>query len=331
VGEDLQTEIFIRDPEVSAAILVTYTDPIECADLDRTQVVGVGWLMSEKHIQILEQEGRLNTFEDYTTLASLCTTCGKQNSIWLAGISAFFVVMGLAIYPFVLWSEKRTGQSKLFEIALTQTTGYQKEAQMSFLKKILGGTSKNTGDSPEILKRRQQAAVEMLGIFQEHLPTTFESHPATALIAAAWLAATSLYRSMGYPPNIEPGTVVISETIEPKWPRLINLYLSVIERDGIKMDRDEMLKNVSTFKIPPAYQPKKDIAQIQEMFQGQYNQIMRRYGFDYEGGAQVGVFACAIMTAYHCVTNQDLEPELAAKIVCYGFFVGGISAPVPLQ
>ena len=202
---------------------------------------------------------------------------------------------------------------------------------MSFLKKLLGGTSKNSSDSVETMQRRQQAAIEVLGIFQEHLPTTFESHPATALISAAWLAATSLYRSMGYPQDVEPGTVVISDTVSPKWPNMINLYLSVIEKDGIKLNHDEMIENVHAFKIPLEYQPKKDMPQIQALFQDQYNQIMRKHGFDYEGGAQVGVFSCAIMTAYHCITNKDLEPKLAAEIVSYGFFVGSISAPVPLK
>lgn len=202
---------------------------------------------------------------------------------------------------------------------------------MSFLKKLLGGTSKSSDDSIETMKRQQQAAIEVLWLFQEHLPTTFESHPATALMSAAWLAATSLHRSMGYPQDIEPGTVVISETVDPKWPNMIYLYLSVLEKDGIKLNRDEMVENIRAFEIPPEYQPKIDLFQVQTLFQDQYNQIMRKHGFDYEGGAQVGVFACAIMTVYHCITNKDLEPKLAAEIVSHGFFVGDITAPVPLK
>lgn len=203
---------------------------------------------------------------------------------------------------------------------------------MSFLKKLFGGISKSpSNDSVETMKRRQQAAIEVLGVFQEHLPTTFQSHPATALISAAWLAATSLYRSMGYPQDIEPGRVVVSETINPKWPNMINLFLSVIEKDGFKLNRDEMIENVFAFEIPQECQPKIDLSQAQALFQDQYNQIMRKHGFDYEGDAQTGVFACAFMTAYHCITNKDVEPTLAAEIVSYGFFEGSISAPVPLK
>jgi hypothetical protein len=317
VGDDMHTEIFIRDPENSIAILVTYIDPIECGDLDRAQAIGVGWLMSEKHIQNLEQEGRLASFRNYRTLASLCTTCGKQNSTGLLVISAIFVVIGLAIYPLISSARREVER--------------QSEEQMSFLKNLLGGASKNANDTVETMKRRQQAATEVLGIFQEHLSTTFESHPATALISAAWLAATSLYRSMGYPQDVEPGTVVVSDSINPKWPKMINLYLSVLEKDGINLNRDDMIENVHALKIPPEYQPKKDMPQIQALLQDQYNQIMRKHGFDYEEGAQVGVFACAIMTNFHCIANKDLEPRLAAEIVSLGFLEGAITSPAPLK
>lgn len=102
VGEDTHTEVFVRDPKNSVALLVTYIEPMECADLNQSQAVGVGRLMSEKYIQNLEQEGRLAPFRDYHTLAYLCTTCGKQNSIWLLVLSAIFVVIGLAMmYPLV--------------------------------------------------------------------------------------------------------------------------------------------------------------------------------------------------------------------------------------
>jgi len=42
------------------------------------------------------------------------------------------------------------------------------------------------------MKIRQHAAIEVLDIFQEQSPTTFESHPATALISAAMSARAGL-------------------------------------------------------------------------------------------------------------------------------------------
>lgn len=106
-GENTDTEVFIRDPENSVAILTTFTDPTECASLDPAQVVGVGYPISEQYKQILEQEGRLASVRNYRTLAALCTTCGRQNSQGLLILSAVFVVIGLAIYPLVSLARRK--------------------------------------------------------------------------------------------------------------------------------------------------------------------------------------------------------------------------------
>jgi hypothetical protein len=113
-GEDTDTEIFIRDPENSVAILVTFTDPTECAALDPTQVTGVGYPISEKYKQILEQEGRLAPVRDYKTLVALCTTCGRENSLWLIVLSGIFVVVGLAMYPLASLARRTMDQQAGF-------------------------------------------------------------------------------------------------------------------------------------------------------------------------------------------------------------------------
>lgn len=197
---------------------------------------------------------------------------------------------------------------------------------MSFLKNLFGGSSKQGNDSIETMKRRQQAAVEVLGIFQENFPTTFESHPASVLYAGSWLAGTSLYRSLGYDHNAAPGTVILSDKVNEEWPKLGNLYLHVIQQDGINLNPQELV-----LEIPQEYKSKKDILKIQELFQDSYNDIMRKYGFNYEEGAQVGVFICAILTKFHCLVHKDLEPKLAAGIVSMGFVEGAKICPFPLK
>lgn len=199
---------------------------------------------------------------------------------------------------------------------------------MSFLKNLFGGSQKQSqqADSVEIMKRRQQAAIEVLGIFQENFPTTFESHPASVLFAGSWLAGTSLYRSLGYDHNAVPGTIILSEKANEEWPKLGNLYLHVIRQDGVRLDPKELVLN-----IPQEYKSKKDILKIQELFQEPYNAIMRKHGFNYLEGAQVGVFVCAILTKFHCVTHKDLELKLAAGIVSMGFVEGAKTCPFPLK
>jgi hypothetical protein len=197
---------------------------------------------------------------------------------------------------------------------------------MSFFKKLFGGSSNQSNDSVEVMKKRQQAAIEVLGIFQEHLPTTFESHPASVLYAGAWLAGTSLYRTFGYTHNADPGTVILSDIANEEWPKLANLYMYIIQKDGIKLNPEDLI-----IDIPIEHKPKKDILQIQELFQEQYNQIMKKYGFDFLEGAQVGAFICGILTNFHCIANKDLEPRLAAGIVSMGFVEGAKTNPIPLK
>lgn len=188
-------------------------------------------------------------------------------------------------------------------------------------------SSKSPNNSVDAMKRRQQAAIEVLEIFQEHFSTTFESHPASVLYAGAWLAATSLFRSFGFTLDAAPGTVILSDQANEEGQKLLNLYLyAVIEKDKIKLDPNDMV-----LEIPPEYKSKKDILEIQELFQDAYNRIMRRHGFDYVGGAQVGAFICAIITKTHCIHRKDLDPEMAAGIVAMGFVEGTKTCPAPLR
>ena len=197
---------------------------------------------------------------------------------------------------------------------------------MSFLKNLFNSTPKNSGDSVETAKKRQQAAIEVLDVFQKHLPTTFESHPASVLYAAAWLAGTSLYRSLGYTHESAPGTVILSDKVNNEWPKLMNSYMFFLQKDGIKLNPADLVLN-----IPQEYKPKKDILKIQELFQVSYNEIMRKNGFDYVEGAQVGTIICAILTKYYCISHKDLEPKLAAGIVSMGLVEGAKTSPAPLK
>src|SRR5215471_9625503 len=162
---------------------------------------------------------------------------------------------------------------------------------MSFLKNLFGNFGKGPANSDEVSRRRQQAAIEELRILDQHFPTTFESHPASVLRAAAWLAGTSLFRSFNLTHSVAPGSVILSDKANDEGTKLLNLYLyTVISRNHINLDPKKMI-----MEIPLEYKPRKDILTVQELFQDPYNQIMRKHGFDYSEGAQVGVLACGII------------------------------------
>ena len=107
----------------------------------------------------------------------------------------------------------------------------------------------------EIAKRRQAAAAEVLKLLEEQYPTTLGSHVGTVLYAAAWLAGTSLYRSLGYKQELEPGVVVLSEEANQQIPALMKVFMFLLDKDGVKLKPDDFVG-----KIPPELQSTEDAA-----------------------------------------------------------------------
>src|SRR5512145_695978 len=94
-----------------------------------------------------------------------------------------------------------------------------------------------TGDSlhsPEMQKKRYDAAMEFLKYFQERIPLVGgKPHAGTVLAVAARLAGSSLYRSLNYKGDINPGVVVLSEEVNEAWPQLMNLFAFYCEHNGM--------------------------------------------------------------------------------------------------
>ncbi len=70
---------------------------------------------------------------------------------------------------------------------------------------------------------------------------------------------------------------------------------------------------------------------IQRVLQNPYNQVMKKYGFDYASGAQAGAVVCALFTRTYCVERSDLDPRVAVGIVSMGLVEGTKTIPVPLK
>lgn len=184
----------------------------------------------------------------------------------------------------------------------------------------------NPFGSPELQKKRYDAAMEVVRIMQKHfLPSTGKAHAGTALSAAAWLAGTSLYRSLHYKNDITPGVVVLSDEVNEAWPQLMNLFAFYCKQNGI----DVMSKPLVTVS-PEQDKPRMDVAQVQQEFQDRYNEIMKRYGLDYLDGARSGMIVCSIIFQYHCTVAKDIDPHVATGIVAMGVVEGAKTAPPPL-
>jgi hypothetical protein len=178
----------------------------------------------------------------------------------------------------------------------------------------------------EIAKRRQAAATAVLKLFEEQYQTTLGSHVGTVLYAAAWLAGTSLYRSLGYKQEFEPGVVVLSEEANRQMPALMKVFMFLLDKEGVKLKTNEFVT-----KIPTELTSKKTLPQIQEQLQERYNEIMREHGFNYVEGAKTGAVVCALLVKVYALRRKDLEPKMAASIVSMGFVEGSKTAPAPLK
>lgn len=180
--------------------------------------------------------------------------------------------------------------------------------------------------SPEMQKKRYDAAMEFLKSFQERMPlVNGKPHAGTVLSTAARIAGTSLYRSMNYKNNAAPGTVVLSNEVNEAWPQLMNLFAFYCKQNGF----DVMSKPLVT-KFPEQDTPRMSIEQVQREYQDQYNEIMKKHGLDYLNGARAGMVVCSMIFQYHCTAAKDIDPYVATGIVAMGVVEGAKTAPPPL-
>ena len=91
----------------------------------------------------------------------------------------------------------------------------------------------NPFGSPELQKKRYEAALEFVNAFQERIPLVDgKPHAGTVLSVAARLAGTSLFRSINKK-DVTPGVVVLSEEVNQAYPQLLNLFAYYCKKSGI--------------------------------------------------------------------------------------------------
>jgi hypothetical protein len=188
-------------------------------------------------------------------------------------------------------------------------------------------TAKDGFLSPEMQKKRYDAAMEFVAALQERTPLVGgKPHAGTVLAVTARLAGSSLFRSMNYKDQgIEPGIVVLSEEVNEAWPQLMNQFAFYCKQNGV----DVMSKPVVTeFREP--YKPLMSVEQVLAEYQDQYHEIMKKHGLDYLQGAWAGMIVSSIVFEYHCKSAKDIDPFVAAGIVAMGVVEGAKTAPPPL-
>jgi hypothetical protein len=183
----------------------------------------------------------------------------------------------------------------------------------------------NPFGSPEMQKKRYDAAMEFLKDFQERMPLVGgKPHAGTVLSVSAQLAGTSLFRSINKK-DATPGTIVLSEEVNQAYPHLLNLFAFYCKQ----YDVDVMSRPLVT-EFPEDDKPLMKIEQVLAEYQNQYHEIMKRHGLDHLEGARVGMIVCSIMFQYHAMQVKDIDPFVATGIVAMGVVEGAKTAPPPL-
>jgi hypothetical protein len=180
--------------------------------------------------------------------------------------------------------------------------------------------------SPEMQKKRYDAAMEFLKVFQEKIPLVGgKPHAGTVLAVVARLAGSSLYHSLNYNKGIAPGVVVLSNEVNEAWPQLMNLFAFYCKQNGM----DVMSKPLVT-KFSEQDKPRMEVEQVLAEYQDQYHAIMQRHELDYLNGARAGMVVCSIVFQQHCTVTKDIDPYVGAGIIAMGIVEGAKTAPPPL-
>ena len=207
---------------------------------------------------------------------------------------------------------------------------FKKSSQKEPEKTTAGKAAKPSTDesffSPEMQKKRYDAAIEFLKLFQEKLPLVGgKPHAGTVLAIAARLAGSSLYRALNSRQEIKPGVVVLSEEVNEAWPQLMNLFAFYCQKNGM----DVMAKPLMT-KFPEQNKPLMDVEQILLQYQDQYHEVMKKHGLDYLNGARAGMVVCSTVFEHHTKVVKDIDPYVATGIIAMGIVEGAKTAPPSL-
>jgi hypothetical protein len=184
-------------------------------------------------------------------------------------------------------------------------------------------TQKDSLLSPEMQKKRYDAAMEFVAALKEKTPLVGGMpHAGTVLAVPARLAGSSLYRSLNGKDEITPGVVVLSERINEAWPQLLNQFAFYCKQHGM-----DVMSKPLVAEFPKQDRPLMSLEQIIGEYQDQYHEIMKKHGLDYLEGARAGMIVCSFFFEYFCKQARVIDPFVATGIVAMGVVEGAKTAP----
>lgn len=171
--------------------------------------------------------------------------------------------------------------------------------------------------SPETLKKRREAALEVLSLLNRKFYALDGSpHAPTILFAAAWLAGTSLYRSLQQKKYSLPGRVIALQDLNTEWDTLVYLLEEyTLQRADVPVGRIVL----AAMAAPQSFKPQIGMSDVQGELWEQYSAVMEARGFNTLESAGVGVLLCSILIQQYSQAGW-IDVEAATGIAAQGIF-----------
>lgn len=175
-------------------------------------------------------------------------------------------------------------------------------------------------DSPFLLENMRsghEAALELFSLLSMKIvASNGSSHAATMLSAAAWLTGTSLYHSFHSRKNFLPDTIATSHELNREWEKLVYLLEQYnFQKADIPVGRIVL----AAMAAPAFFKPEMTMFQVQNEFQGQFRDVIKRYGFNDLEGARVGIILCSILIQQYS-RDGIIDPDAATGVAAQGIF-----------
>jgi len=173
-------------------------------------------------------------------------------------------------------------------------------------------------------KQQTDAAQEFATATIEALKMPNGVHPGTVVAAAARMAGSYLFRSLGLKlPGVKPGQFVLSIEANQQWPQLTQIALNCLARVGIKVDNTQAGK-----AIDQKHKPMLEFIATQKKLEPIYAPIKERYGFSSLEAAQ-SVAVATVLLIRHGI--KYIDPDTALSIAVFGFVEGAKTVPEPVD
>jgi hypothetical protein len=172
-----------------------------------------------------------------------------------------------------------------------------------------------------------RAQIDAANEFARETAASFETDDAiaagAAIAGAARMAGTFLFRSFSLPvTNLQPGTVVLSEAANERWPQLIQVLGGMLLHLGTSLDPAKL-----GGAPPPEQQAKLSFLESQRRLEPSYVVIRARHRLSLHEAAEAAAAAAALLIHHYA---EALDPHRAFDVAVYGFVEGAKTAPDPV-